>query len=50
MVVYCVYLGDVFLKSFKREYEAFILSANLQFFLISHDMDTDLVRISKEVL
>ncbi len=50
MEVYCVYLGDVFLKSFKKETDAFILSNGLQIFLITHDMDMDMVRITKEVL
>lgn len=50
MVVYSVYLGDVFLKSFKSEYEAFILLTNLQFFLIRHDMEMDMASTKKEVI
>lgn len=50
MEVFCVYLGDVFLKSFKNQRDAFILSNGLQIFLITHDMDIGMVRISKEVL
>ena len=50
MEVYCVYLGDVFLKCFKNQFDAETLANGLQIFLITHDMDMDLVRISKEVL
>ena len=50
MEVYCVYLGDVFVKCFKHQIDAEILSNGLQIFLIRHDMDVDMVRISKEVL
>ncbi len=49
MEVYCVYLGEVFLKAFEREIDAFTLSNGLQVFLITHDMDMDMVRITKEV-
>ena len=48
VAVYCVYLDNVFLKCFKSERDAEILSNGLQIFLITHDMDMDLVRISKE--
>lgn len=50
MEVYSVYLGDVYLKCFKNQIEAETLSNGLQIFLVTHDMDIDLVRISKEVL
>lgn len=50
MEVYCVYLGEVFLKSFKTERDALILSNGLQIFLITHAMDMNMVRIEKEVL
>lgn len=50
MEVYCVYLGDVFLKSFKNRFHAEILFNGLQIFLITHDMDIDMVRITKEVI
>ena len=50
MEVYCVYLGDVYLKCFKKEFEAETLSNGLQIFLSIHDMDVDLVRITKEVI
>ena len=50
MEVYCVYLGDVYLKSFKNQHEAEILSNGLQIFLFTNDMDIDIVQIRKEVL
>lgn len=50
MEVYSVYLGDVYLKCFKNQRDAEVLSNGLQIFLITHDMDVDLVRISKEDL
>lgn len=50
MEVYSVYLGDVYLKCFKHQREAEILSNGLQIFLITHDLDIDMVRIAKEVL
>lgn len=50
MEVYCVYLGDVYLKAFKHQHEAEILSNGLQIFLTTHDMDIDMVRITKEVI
>lgn len=49
MEVYCVYLGDVYLKCFKNKFDAQILSHGLQIFLTIHDMDMDMVRITKEV-
>lgn len=50
MVVYCVYIGDVYLKAFKNQRDAEILSNGLQIFLLTHDMDFDMVRIVKEAL
>lgn len=50
MQVYAVYLDNVYLKSFKHEIDAEMLSNGLQVFLTTHDMDMDLVRISKEDL
>ena len=50
MEVYCVYLGDVYLKSFTSQIDAEILSNGLQIFLIAHDLDIDMVRIRKETL
>ena len=49
-VVYSVYLGDVYLKGFKKQRDAEILSNGLQIFLIIHDMDMDMVRIVEEAL
>ncbi len=50
MEVYCVYLDDVYLKAFKNQTDAATLSDGLKIFLMLHDMDVDMVRISKEVL
>ena len=50
MEFYCVYVDNVYLKSFKNQHDAEILSTGLQFFLITHDMDTDMVQIRKEYL
>lgn len=50
MEVYSVYLGGIFLKSFKSLRDAFILFTGLQIFLITQDMDIDMVNITKEVL
>lgn len=50
MKAYYVYLGDVFLKCFRTEHEAFILSKGLEIFLAMHDMDVDMVRIVEEVV
>lgn len=50
MEVYSVYLGDVYLKCFKNQFDAEILSNGLQVFLTIHDMDMDMVRITKEVI
>lgn len=50
MKVYAVYLGDVYLKCFKDERDASILSNGLQIFLMTNDMDIDLVRITEEVI
>ncbi len=50
MEVYCVYLGDVYLKCFKSRRDAEVLSNGLQLFLTIHDLDIDFVRITKEVL
>lgn len=48
MELYSVYLDNVYLKSFKNRIDAETLSNGLQIFLIFHDMDVDMVRISKE--
>ncbi len=50
MKVYCVYLGDVYLKCFKEERDASMLCNGLQIFLITNDMDIDLARITEEVI
>ena len=50
MELYSVYLDNVYLKSFKNQRDAETLSNGLQIFLIIHDMDIDMVRITKEVM
>lgn len=48
MKVYCIYLDNIFLKSFRKRIDAETLFTGLQFFLITHDMEVDMVRIRKE--
>lgn len=50
MVVHCVFMDNIFIKSFKTLCEADICAIGLQMWLVDRGLDTDIVKIKEEVM